>query len=70
VATSATNQRSRSAGLEQERSVEFALHPQHETSFDSEKQPVQDFKQMQEATWKFVDSLIDKEASEHQKSHR
>jgi len=26
--------------------VEFALHPQHETSPDSDKQPVQDFKQV------------------------
>jgi len=25
------------------RNVEFALHPQHETSFESEKPPVEDF---------------------------
>jgi len=34
------------------------LHPQHETSPDSDKQPVQDFKQVQKATWKFADKFI------------
>ena len=41
------------------RSVEFALHPQHETSFNLEKRPFQDFKQVQKATRKFVNSLIE-----------
>jgi len=35
------------------------LHTQHETSFDLEKRPFQDFKQVQKATRKFVNSLIE-----------
>jgi len=41
------------------RNVEFVLHPQHEASFYLEKRPVQDFKQVWKATWKFVDSLFE-----------
>ena len=32
-----------SAVPERKESVEFALHPQHETSFESEKQPLENF---------------------------
>ena len=30
--------------------VEFALHPQHETSFDSEKRTVEDFNTLEAST--------------------
>jgi len=38
-------------------SVEFTLHPQHETSCDSEIQ-TKTSKQVQKTTWKFADNLI------------
>jgi len=42
------------------RNVKFALHPQHETSCDSEIQTIEDFeKQVQKTTWKFSANVIE-----------